>query len=298
VSLLHPVDVLRAAGPARARLARLLDRPREDTLQRIYRAVAACRRCELAEGRRNPVPGEGAPLATVLIIGEGPGQVEDATGRPFVGPAGKLLDRLLAEVGVDRASCYVTNAVRCRPPQNRTPYAKEIKACLPWTTMLIREVDPDLILCLGTPALQVFRPGAKATDVHGEPFFWQGRLVFPTYHPAAGLRDEARLEDLRKDLAAFGRIVAKVRGLLALPSDAAARVLAIGPALAENTPVRIRAGGRRYAVIPDEVDVGLDTTAIADLVLTSEMLVRFSDTVAEVLADAIEADVSAHAEPC
>jgi uracil-DNA glycosylase len=144
----------------------------------------------------NRVPGEGNPRARIMFVGEAPGAQEDAEGRPFVGAAGKLLDRLLDEAGLQRADVYITNVVKHRPPGNRPPRRSEIQQELPDLEREIEAVAPELIVPLGRHALDALAPGHKVTQEHGTLIEHDGRRLYPTFHPAAGLRST----DLRAQL--------------------------------------------------------------------------------------------------
>ena len=148
------------------------------------------------------VPGEGNPEAEVMLVGEAPGAREDEQGRPFVGPAGKLLDEVLAEAGLEREAVYITNVFKARPPKNRDPKAGEVAHHMAWLEIELALVQPGLVVPLGRHALAHFTDGAKISDVHGTEMTERGRSLFPLYHPAAALRGgglrETLFEDARK----------------------------------------------------------------------------------------------------
>ncbi|MEE9276786.1 MAG: uracil-DNA glycosylase, partial [Dehalococcoidia bacterium] len=170
-----------------------------EQLQDLNARVAACTACRLAQGRTQTVPGDGDPNAELMFIGEAPGFNEDRQGHPFVGQAGRLLDQLLGEIGLTRADVFVTNEVKCRPPNNRDPEADEMTACEPFLTEQIQGIRPKLIVTLGRFAMQRFLPGAAISRVHGKPVNAAGRLIYPVYHPAAALRQGALMQVLRED---------------------------------------------------------------------------------------------------
>jgi DNA polymerase len=174
----------------------------EADLAAVAAEVRACTRCPLANGRTQAVPGEGNPVSDVLLVGEGPGQREDATGRPFVGPAGQLLDELLRSVGWERGDIYITNVVKCRPPGNRDPEPTEIAACRPYLDRQEEALAPALVVTLGRHSLQRYLPGARISEVHGELRRAGGHFVLPMYHPAAALRQTALRETLARDFSA------------------------------------------------------------------------------------------------
>jgi DNA polymerase len=186
-----------------------------DPLQELEARCLTCRTCGLRSGCRQVVFGEGDPEAAVMFIGEAPGAEEDRQGRPFVGPAGRLLDRLLAFAGFARGEVYITNIVKCRPPGNRLPTPQEAAACRPYLLEQIKLIRPKIIVCLGALATQALvDPEARITRVRGQWFEKEGMKILPTFHPAAVLRDREKLrpvaEDFRK-LAAARRALEEVR---------------------------------------------------------------------------------------
>ena len=161
-----------------------------ELLAAVAAEVAGCTLCPLHRGRTLTVPGEGNPVSDVLLVGEGPGAREDATGRPFVGPAGQLLDELLGSVGWAREHVFIANVVKCRPPQNRKPLPDEMESCLPYLRRQIQLIKPTVLLALGSTAaeglLGVKRSlGELRLKVHR----WDGIPLIVTYHPAALLRN-------------------------------------------------------------------------------------------------------------
>ncbi len=170
------------------------------SLEELTRLAADCRACGLRAGCRGVVFGEGNPKAAVMLIGEGPGSTEDEMGRPFVGPAGKLLDRILASVGFAREEVYIANVVKCRPPGNRVPQPEEREACRPWLEAQVRLIDPLFLVLLGASAAQaLLDPKARITQIRGHWLERYGRRVLPTYHPAALLRDETKKRPVWED---------------------------------------------------------------------------------------------------
>ena len=173
----------------------------EAALAQIADEVHDCTRCSLAAGRTRAVPGEGNLLSDVLLVGEGPGAREDTTGRPFVGPAGQLLDELLHSIGWDRADVFITNVVKCRPPGNRDPEPGEIAACSSYLERQERALDPAVAVTLGRHSLQRYLPGARISAVHGQlRRSYSGLHVFPMYHPAAALHQASLRETLFRDV--------------------------------------------------------------------------------------------------
>lgn len=172
----------------------------EAALTAIASEVRACQRCALARGRTMAVPGEGNPFSDVLLVGEGPGGREDATGRPFVGPAGQLLTELLRSVGWERGDVFITNVVKCRPPGNRDPEPGEISACSGYLDRQERALEPAVVVTLGRYSLQRYLPGARIGEAHGRLRQSGGRFVFPMYHPAAALHQSSLRETLFRDV--------------------------------------------------------------------------------------------------
>lgn len=183
----------------------MIEAERRAALERLADEVRACRRCRLHERRTQAVPGEGHPSTEVVLVGEGPGQNEDRQGRPFVGRAGDLLVELLGSIGWRREDVFITNIVKCRPPDNRDPAPDEIAACLPYLQRQLEILDPALVVALGRHSLGRFMPGETISRVHGtvrpaDPSSGvPGALVLAMYHPAAGLRSQVMEEACRAD---------------------------------------------------------------------------------------------------
>jgi len=172
----------------------------EALLTAVAAEVTGCTRCPLHVGRTLAVPGEGNPLSDVLLVGEGPGAREDATGRPFVGPAGQLLDELLRSIGWAREQVFIANVVKCRPPGNRDPEPAEIAACAPYLDRQEEALDPAVIVTLGRHSLRRYLPEARIGEVHGRLRRSGGRFVYPMYHPAAALHQSSLRETLFADI--------------------------------------------------------------------------------------------------
>ena len=175
--------------------------------------AAICTRCRLAEGRTQVVFGTGSPDADLLFIGEGPGFHEDRLGEPFVGAAGQLLNRMLGEIGLDRADVYIANVVKCRPPGNRDPEPDEIEACTPWLVEQISLIQPQVIVTLGNFATKfVLNTSTGITRLRGQIHRWHGRRVIPTFHPAAilhgGGERSPQFAALREDFGLVRRTLA------------------------------------------------------------------------------------------
>jgi DNA polymerase len=167
---------------------------RAAALEGIAAEIRACTRCRLHAGRTKAVPGEGHPDTEVVFVGEGPGMNEDREGRPFVGRAGDLLVRLLATIGWRRDEVFITNVVKCRPPDNRDPQPDEIEACFPFLRRQLEALDPVLVVTLGRHSMGRFVPGARIGQAHGtlHPVApttgASAALAYLMYHPAAALR--------------------------------------------------------------------------------------------------------------
>ena len=178
--------------------------------------VAACQKCRLGASRTQTVFGEGDPDAKIFFIGEGPGENEDLTGRPFVGRAGHLLDKMIAGMGLKREDVYIANIVKCRPPQNRAPVPDETDACTPYLVRQLEIVRPKVIVTLGLPAAKyMLRSASTMSRLRGNWHAWRGIKLMPTFHPAYLLRSytrenrEAVWSDLQKVMAEVGLKVVK-----------------------------------------------------------------------------------------
>ena len=191
-------------------------------LEELARTASTCTRCRLSAGRTQVVFADGSPDADLMFIGEGPGYHEDIQGLPFVGAAGQLLNRLLGEIGLRREDVRITNVVLCRPPGNRDPLPDEIESCKPYLMQQIELVDPKVICTLGNFATRVIlaRPVA-ISRVRGQRHPWNGRVVIPTFHPAAVLRgggDQSRtMSGIREDFATISEALAEARAVAGTP---------------------------------------------------------------------------------
>lgn len=180
----------------------------------IERQTANCRRCGLCEQRHSIVLGEGNKNTQIMLVGEGPGADEDAQGRPFVGKAGQLLDKMFSAIDIRREELYITNVVKCRPPGNRTPLDEEAEACLPILRMQYALIKPKIVVCLGATATRhLYDREARITRVRGQWLEKNGTLFLPTYHPAALLRDESKKKDVWADLQSIVKTYEKIRQL-------------------------------------------------------------------------------------
>ena len=192
------------------------------TLTELYEEIAGCQRCILAQSRKNPVPGEGPQNAQVLFIGEGPGFHEDQQGRPFVGAAGHFLEELLAEIGLTREDVYICNVIKCRPPQNRDPLPEEIEACKPFLDRQIEIISPQMVVTLGRFSMERYFPGAKISQVHGQPRKIGGIIYYPMYHPAAALHQPKWRQVVQDDMSKIPQILSQADRIadVELPQDA------------------------------------------------------------------------------
>jgi DNA polymerase len=184
------------------------DVERRTALEAIAAEVRVCTNCRLHQTRTKAVPGEGDPDTEVVFVGEGPGFNEDREGRPFIGRAGDLLVKLLASIGWRRDDVFITNVVKCRPPDNRDPQPDEIAACAPFLRRQLEVLDPAVVVTLGRFSMGTFMPGARISQAHGtvrpvDPATGaSAALVFAMYHPAAALRTPAIERDSYADIAA------------------------------------------------------------------------------------------------
>ena len=160
-----------------------------------------CQSCPLGKTRISLVFGVGNREADLMFVGEAPGQAEDEQGIPFVGAAGKLLDRYLYAVGIPRESVYIANILKCRPPMNRDPLPEEEDACIEYLREQVALIDPKVIVCLGRiSAMRLIKPDFKITKEHGQWFKKGNYLMTAVYHPAALLRDPRKKEDMLEDM--------------------------------------------------------------------------------------------------
>ncbi len=189
---------------------------KEELMRKLEEKIKNCRKCPLWELRTNAVPGSGSYDAKVMFVGEAPGYWEDQKGLPFVGRAGKVLDELLREIGLSRDEVYITNIVKCRPPENRDPTEEEIKACSPYLDRQIDIIRPKVIVPLGRHSMRYILekfgfPVEPISRIHGETFEAHtlfGRIVImPSYHPAAALYRPQIKEELRRDFKKLGELL-------------------------------------------------------------------------------------------
>ena len=171
------------------------------SLSELKKKCESCQRCPLHETRTNCVFGVGSENATLMFVGEAPGEKEDLSGVPFVGRAGQLLDKFLEAVGISREDVYIANILKCRPPKNRDPKPEEEAECIDFLREQVAIINPKIIVCLGRiSAMKLIKPDFKITQEHGEWFKKGNYLMTAVYHPAALLRDPRKKEDMLLDM--------------------------------------------------------------------------------------------------
>ena len=176
----------------------------------LYNEIQVCQACILSQGRTNAVPGSGPEDAEIMFIGEGPGFHEDRQGEPFVGAAGKYLEELLEQIGIERNDVYITNVVKCRPPGNRDPQPDEVSAC---KTYLDKQIDlsrPRLVVTLGRFSMQRYFPGASISRIHGQPKRVGNVIYYPMFHPAAALHQPRWRSLVEEDILKIPNLLAKL----------------------------------------------------------------------------------------
>ncbi len=183
------------------------------TMDELKHYCSKCKKCRLSETRTNVVFGEGNEHADIMFVGEGPGYYEDVQGRPFVGKAGQLFDKMIEAVHLKREDIYIANIVKCRPPENRNPLEDESEACIDYLRWQVKLIQPKIIVCLGAvSAKNLIDPSLSISKQRGE-FVKKGSIYFmPTFHPAYLLRNEMAKKDAWED---FKKIVAKLKELKA-----------------------------------------------------------------------------------
>ena len=179
----------------------------DQRLQEIRQEISTCQLCQLAKGRLNAVPGEGPSKVDIMFIGEAPGFHENRQGKPFVGQAGQFLDELLQAAGVNRDQVYITNVVKCRPPNNRDPLPEELKACQRYLDEQIALLDPQVIVTLGRISMAKFITGGRISAIHGRTHNVGNRKVVTMYHPAAALHQPNLRQTLIEDFARLKRFI-------------------------------------------------------------------------------------------
>lgn len=183
-------------------------------LDNVHRQILSCTKCSLHRSKKNYVVGEGSTTPEIMFIGEGPGESEDEIGRPFVGRAGQLLDRMISRMGYSRQAVFIGNIVKCRPPGNRDPQEEEVNACLPYLKKQIEILQPKVLVCLGRIALNNMMGGEYSiTKVRGQLFQYEGIPLIPTFHPSYILHQRSR-EGISKAKWEVWRDMEKVMAIL------------------------------------------------------------------------------------
>ena len=207
--------------------------PAEQRLQEIRQEITTCQLCQLAKERVNAVPGEGPARVDIMFIGEAPGFHENRSGKPFVGQAGQFLDELLQAAGVDRDQVFITNVVKCRPPNNRDPLPEELKACQNYLDEQIALLDPQVIVTLGRISMAKFVTDGRISAIHGHTHNVEGRKVVTMYHPAAALHQPNLRQTLIEDFARLKKFISPKNAPLPTRKDPQPVVL---PSTPEVTP--------------------------------------------------------------
>jgi uracil-DNA glycosylase family 4 len=172
-----------------------------DEWEKLRQEILECQRCPLAKSRSQTVPGAGPSNAQLVFIGEAPGRQEDIKGEPFVGAAGQLLTKLLEQVGIKRESVFITNVVKCRPPENRQPTQSERTACRPFLNRQLRHIQPRVIALVGrVPAETLLETPVRMGAMHGRTYYRNNKTYFVMYHPAAGLYNQNLVPTLEGDM--------------------------------------------------------------------------------------------------
>lgn len=182
-------------------------------LTELYQEIERCQDCELGKHRTRVVPGEGPEKTNLLFIGEAPGWHEDQQGRPFVGPAGKYLEELLASIGLKREQVYIANVIKCRPPSNRDPLPGEVQACSKWLTRQIELIHPKMIVTLGRYSMAKYFLNQSISQVHGKTRKQDNVICYAMYHPAAALHQGSLRKIIEVDMLKIPQILAQAEKL-------------------------------------------------------------------------------------
>ena len=182
-------------------------------LSELYQEIAHCQQCEIAKYRTRIVPGEGPEDAEIMFIGEAPGWHEDQQGRPFVGPAGKYLDELLASINLKREQVYIANVIKCRPQGNRDPLPTEILNCRQWLERQIESIHPKMVVTLGRYSMALFFPGKSISKIHGTALKQDGIIYYAMYHPAAALHQQSLRQTIQADMLKIPSLLAQTDGI-------------------------------------------------------------------------------------
>ncbi len=182
-------------------------------LSELNEQIALCQQCEIAKYRTKAVPGEGAEDADIMFIGEAPGWHEDQQGRPFVGPAGQYLDKLLGSIGLGRDKVYITNVIKTRPPSNRDPLPTEVNNCRKWLDRQIEIIRPKIIVTLGRYSMAIFFPGKSISKIHGTAQKRDDTIYYAMYHPAAALHQQSLRQVIEADMMKIPSLLTEVEDL-------------------------------------------------------------------------------------
>jgi uracil-DNA glycosylase family 4 len=183
------------------------------SLSELYQQIALCQQCEIAKFRTNVVPGEGAEDADIMFIGEAPGWHEDQQGRPFVGPAGQFLDKLLESINRNRRQVYIANVIKCRPTGNRDPLPTEIRNCRQWLDRQIEIIRPRMIVTLGRYSMAMYFPGKSISKIHGMALKQDNVIYYAMYHPAAALHQQSLKQAIEKDMLKIPALLAETENI-------------------------------------------------------------------------------------
>jgi len=182
-------------------------------LNELCEEIARCQQCEIAKYRTKVVPGEGAENADILFIGEAPGWHEDQQGRPFVGPAGQYLDKLLASINLRREQVYIANVIKCRPTGNRDPLPVEIHNCRKWLERQIELIRPKMIVTLGRYSLAMCFPNKSISKIHGTTQKRDNIIYYAMYHPAAALHQQSLRQAIETDMLKIPSLLAQAESM-------------------------------------------------------------------------------------
>ena len=178
-------------------------------LTELYQQIELCQKCEIAKYRTKVVPGEGAEDEDIMFIGEVPGFHEDQQGRPFVGPAGQFLDKLLDSIKLNRRQVYIANVIKCRPANNRDPLPTEMQNCRPWLDSQIEIIKPKMIVTLGRYSMAMYFPGKSISKIHGMAQKRDDVIYYAMYHPAAALHQQSLKQAIEADMLKIPKILAE-----------------------------------------------------------------------------------------
>ena len=182
-------------------------------LSELNEEIGRCQRCEIAKYRTKAVPGEGPEDAEIMFIGEAPGWHEDQQGRPFVGPAGQYLEKLLAIIGLKRQQVYIANVIKCRPMANRDPLPTEIQNCQKWLERQIELLRPKMIVTLGRYSMAKFFPGKSISKIHGTAQRRDNIIYYAMYHPAAALHQQSLRQAIEADMLKIPALLTEVKNV-------------------------------------------------------------------------------------